>query len=146
MKLATALKNANRISDRLKSVGGIVSTPLCDFPGVKITRMWVFGSTVKGSQKPNDLDLLIEIKVIGNYRSWHESRAVRSRVRLDKRRARRTGFRGAIAAENEALKWLTKGTLNTSRHMYGVERIEIDKKVMIYPRNDLKTMVERGEL
>lgn len=154
MKLKTALKNAFLIADRVKAVNGLIATPLCEFPGMKIRRMWVFGSTVKGSQNPNDLDLLIEMKETAKGRGWWENKNL---VRLDKRAARRYGFRNPICSTHEVMVWLTKGTQKTSRHVFRDKEdyqcdpetgwiARIDKKVMIYPRNDLKAMVERGEI
>lgn len=34
---------------------------------------------------------------------------------------------------DETLMWLTKGMKNVSRHCAHKERVEIDKKVMIFP-------------
>lgn len=130
MKLTTALRYANEISNRVKSVNGILCTPLCDRESVRISRIWVFGSTVKGSQSPNDLDILIECKAVGGSRTY-------SQGKIDKRKLRSYGYRTAICAETEALKWLTKGMKNVSRHDTKYEAMEIDVKVLIYPRNDL---------
>lgn len=65
LKLATALRYANEISRRVREVNGLLATPLCGHEAVRISRVWVFGSTIKGSLAPNDLDLLIDLHEVG---------------------------------------------------------------------------------
>lgn len=136
MRRQVALNYANRISDRVKSVGGIVSTPMCGHAHTKIKRIWVFGSTVKGSEAPNDLDLMIEMEPIGSMRRF----GVRGQtsVSYDRRRFKSYGRRWEECSQHQTLVWLTKGMKKVSRHVVGIEKIEPDVMVMIYPRNDLK--------
>lgn len=133
MKLTTALRYAHEISNRVKSVNGLLGTPMCNREAVRISRIWVFGSTVKGSQSPNDLDILIECKAVGGFKTH-------SQGKLDKWRLRSYGCKTAICAETEAFKWLTKGMKKVSRHDTKYEATELDVKVLIYPRNDLKPL------
>lgn len=130
LKLKTALKNADEIARRIRSVNGLLATPLCDYEAVRISRVWVFGSTVKGSQNPNDLDLLIECKRVGKRRTWKQGK-------LDTRYMRSYGIRRAISAHDTAFMWMTKGMKMVSRHDVESEGVDIDVKVLIYPRNDL---------
>ncbi|MEJ7805450.1 MAG: hypothetical protein WKG03_05965 [Telluria sp.] len=130
MKLATALRYASEVARRVQAVNGLLATPLCNYEAVRIRRIWVFGSTVKGSQAPNDLDLLIDLAVAGRRYSHAQTRAC-------KRQLRSYGVRSAPDARDDALKWLTKGMRMVSRHCLDNECAVIDTKVLIYPRNDL---------
>jgi predicted nucleotidyltransferase len=136
MKIERAVRYAMEVASRVHSVNGILSTPLCNREAVRIKRIWVFGSTVKGSKTPNDLDLLIDINECGRRRKWRQGK-------LDKEYLRRYGMRRAINAEKDPLKWLAKGMQKVSRHTIWDEAAEIDFKVLLYPRNDfMKLMVE----
>lgn len=131
MKRTTALRYADEIAARVRSVNGLLATPLADREAVRIKRVWVFGSTVKGSQAPNDLDLLIESKAVGRHRTWKQGK-------LNRRYLRMFGVRRALCASKETYKWLTKGMKKVSRHDFEAERgIDLSPLVMIYPRNDL---------
>jgi predicted nucleotidyltransferase len=127
MKLATANKYAREVARRLHSVNGLLATPLCNSEAARISRVWVFGSTVKGSQNPNDLDLLIEIRPVGR-------RFKAKQARPDRALLRRMGVRLAPSSVEYGLKWLTKGMKMVSRHRTDVETAELDVKVLIYPR------------
>lgn len=131
MKRTTALRYADEIAARVRRVNGLLATPLCDREAVRICRVWVFGSTVKGSAAPNDLDLLIESKPVGRARSWKQGK-------LSRRYLSRFGVRRAISASDEAYKWLTKGMKKVSRHDFEIEQgLDLSPLVMLYPRNDL---------
>lgn len=130
MRRALAITYAKRIADRLHRVNGCLSTPLTNYDAVRFKRVWVFGSTIKGSENPNDLDLLIEFESCGRYfRHIH--------TRTDKEMLRRYGYRCAPDARIAAAKWLTRGMKKVSRHWSDIECVEIDKKVLIYPRFDM---------
>lgn len=130
MRREVALRYADKVAQRLHSVNGVLATPLCGHEAVRFKRVWVFGSTVKGSVSPNDLDLLIDAEECGRQRSWEQTR-------YDKEARRRYGYTVTVSAVDEALKWLTKGMKHVSRHIAATERIPIDVKVLLYPRNDL---------
>lgn len=130
MKRATAVKYAHEIARRLRSVSGLLATPNCEFEAVRIARVWVFGSTVKGSLTPNDLDILIDIKAVGRRTRWVLGR------KLDREYSRRYGFDQMPNSERYALLWLTRGMRKVSRHTTDVEKVEIDVKRLIYPRFD----------
>lgn len=131
MRRETALRYAAEITARLRGINGLLATPLCDKEAVRFSRVWVFGSTVKGSQTPNDLDLLIETAEVGRRRTWKQGKVDRKFLRMFRERR-------ALRARNEAYKWLTKGMRKVSRHCYADEQgIDLSPLVMIYPRNDL---------
>lgn len=131
MKRGTALRYAREIARRVHAVNGLLATPGCCREAVRISRVWVFGSTAKGSESPNDLDLLIEIRYAGRRRSWRQASA-------DKAYFRAHGIRVAPSARQYALKWLTKGMRMVSRHCADEECVDIDVKTLIYPRYDLE--------
>lgn len=130
MKRSTAVRYANEVAARVKAVNGLLATPLCNSEAVRIKRIWVFGSTVKGSQSPNDLDLLIEMETCGRTKTWQQTKR-------DKRRLRDNGLSLAPDSADYAFKWLTKGMKKVSRHWTQLEFARLDVKVLIYPRMDL---------
>lgn len=71
MKRETAIKYAREIARRAQSVNGLLATPGCSYEAVRIKRMWIFGSTVKGKTDPNDLDLLIEMSGVDDASNIH---------------------------------------------------------------------------
>lgn len=129
MKRKTALKYAREIARRVHEINGLLATPLCQYEAMRISRMWVFGSTVKGKQNPNDLDLLIEMTECGRSRSAAQTTA-------DKRNLRR-GFRFAPSSRSYALKWLTRGMKLVSRHDSVADGGKVGLQVLIYPRYDI---------
>jgi len=130
MRREIALRYADKIAQRLHSVNGILATPMCGSEAVRFRRVWVFGSTAKGSESPNDLDLLIEADECGRRRSWKQTK-------YDKEARRRYGYLEPVSATDEALKWLTKGMKKVSRHIAATEKVEIDVKILLYPRNEM---------
>lgn len=140
MRLQTALTNARRIAERVRSVNGLLATPVTDSEAIRIKRIWVFGSTVKGSQCPNDLDLLIDLERAGKRLGWRQTK-------YDRRYFRSYGgVKVAPSAEHQALVWLSKGMQKVSRHPLHMEEVEIDVKVMIYPRDDLTAHMDQLRL
>lgn len=137
MRLQLALRYAAEVARRVHAINGLLATPVCDAEAVRIRRIYVFGSTVKGSQNPNDLDLLIDLQRCGRHRTWEQTKK-------DKEYYRRHGIKVAPCAEIEALKWLTKGMRNVSRHIASREAIPIDTKVEIYPRWLINPSKSRG--
>ena len=130
MKRATALRYSVELARRVHSVNGILSTPGCSHDAVRVSRMWVFGSTAKGSDAPNDLDVLIELKECGRHYTWRQAR-------LDRRYFRAHGIRCAIESREDFLKWLTKGMRLVSRHCADSEGAVLDVKKLIYPRYEM---------
>lgn len=132
MRRATALRYAREIARRLHEVNGVLATPLCQREAVRIKRVWVFGSTAKGAENPNDLDVMIELDCqVGRHRSWRQAR-------IDKQYKRRHGWRVAPSQRQYFLKWLTKGMRGVSRHCLDDDVVQLDVKTLIYPRYDLE--------
>lgn len=127
MKRATALRYCREIAQRVQTVDGVIPTPFGSHQGIRIKRMWIFGSTAKGSESPNDLDLLVDYENHGDRQSWRD-------VGVDLEYQRRHGVDLVKPSINEALKWLTKGMRKVSRHTTASECVEIDVKKMIYPK------------
>ena len=95
MRREIALRYVDKIAQRLHSVNGVLATPLCNQEAVRFKRVWVFGSTAKGAESPNDLDLLIEAEGCGRQRSWRQTR-------YDKDARRRFGYKATTMAIDEA--------------------------------------------
>lgn len=74
MKRETAIKNIRQIVSRLEKCRGIIETKGAGiYDGFMVDRLYVFGSTAKGSQNPNDIDLLISGRgVNGNKNPYGE--------------------------------------------------------------------------
>jgi len=128
MKRTTAIKNANRIAEKLMSVCGIICTQEAVFDAVRVKRAWVFGSTAKGSAKPNDLDILVEMKVCGKFQ-----RGNAKRVR---------GLYGRVCWFDAARRFIRDGMKMVRIHDYDIEKglgDIISTAILIYPRNDLST-------
>lgn len=137
MKIELAERYVQRIVDRCKSVNGLLATPLCGYEAVRIHQVWVFGSTVKGAQEPNDLDIMVRANVAGRRREWWQGK-------IDNQFHRRHGVCVPLNAEREMYKWLSKGMKKVSRHEHKREKgLGIDVMVMIYPRNDFPAHMER---
>lgn len=120
---------AAEIAGRLHRFNGIIGTPNCSHEAIVVRRAWVFGSFAKGSDTPNDLDVLIDCAPAGRYQAWKPGRKIGGRL---------LGVPRMAEAENEFLKWLTQGMRQVSRHIYSHEATEFDLKLMIYPRWELK--------
>lgn len=131
MKIETANRYAVEIARRVREVNGLIPTPDCQHAFVKINKMWIFGSTVKGSCAPQDLDLLIDLEMDGKSRSWED-------VGYDIRYYRSYGIRVAKDSRAAALKWLTKGMRNVSRHCRDEELTVFDVQVEVYPNFELQ--------
>lgn len=142
MKRAVAIKKALKVAEILRSASGLIGTPGTDADAVRVKRAWLFGSTVKGKDEPNDVDILLEYEAVGR-RYW----CAKSRkhklcgARLDKRGYRSYGYRHPVEAWVEARKFIKGGMTMVRLH-----NVEIDgnfgdiaeTKVMIYPRNDFR--------
>lgn len=153
MKRQTALKNLDKIIQKVRSINGIYPTPLSDVDFVKIKRMWVFGSVAKGSKNPNDLDIFIEIYGDG-FKGVQPIRKGKKKVfRYNKEKGYflqgcfkkgvvRLGNECQPSAMKEVEKWLRQGTQKTSIHIVGHDDIfkRLDCKYLVYPRNDFKTI------
>lgn len=145
MKRATAKRMALTIAERLKSAAGVIGTPGSDHEALRVKRAWVFGSTAKGSEHPNDLDIIMEMHECGR-RFWQKG-AVQKRTRpggarLDRAFFRTHRVRMPVSCQQDALRWI-RGTMKMVRlHDYGIDGHLADGKIMIYPRNELRATIE----
>ena len=130
MKRSSAFRYSEEIARRVHAVNGLLATPLCGPEAVRISRVWVFGSAAKGSQSPNDLDVLIELRPCGRRRRWENGA-------IDRDLRRRMGIKVAQCSPPYTLKWLTKGMKMVSRHTTFSETAELDVKKLIYPRYEM---------
>lgn len=100
---------------------------------MRVLKIWVFGSTAKGSLNPNDLDLLIRMRADGVRQTWREAG-------VDPEYLRSCGIKAARDPKREAYMWLTRGMRMVSRHDFDVEMIEIDVKLLLWPKMDRRLM------
>lgn len=61
MNRILAVKNLYRVLQRVRNINGIFATPHENHEFVKIKSVWLFGSVAKGSEKPNDIDIFVEL-------------------------------------------------------------------------------------
>jgi predicted nucleotidyltransferase len=132
MDIEVAIRQATEIHIRLRTVGGVIQTPECGNTEYRVTRAFIFGSTIKGKANPNDLDLLIEGVYAGRKQALPEAKVYPEYLR-------RYGWAVPLDAMWEAYKWLTHGMQHVSRHDFAVDgRLAMRAgAVMIYPDFDL---------
>ena len=147
MKRETAIRNVQRIADTLHETNGLIGTAGTSYDAVRIKRAWVFGSTAKGKENPNDVDILLDISNAGR-RYWtnkDKDRGQRWRygARLDRRARRVFGLIVPMDAEEDAMR-----RIRDNMKMIRLHRFKHDgnfgdipqTKVMIYPRNDFAAL------
>jgi hypothetical protein len=127
MRIETALRYAAEIARRLESVNGLIPTPRGCREFYLVKKAWVFGSTIKGSDAPNDLDVLLFAENAGARQQWKT-------VGLDPSYFRAYGIRQPRRTRSEASMWLRKGMKMVSIHDTESEATIFDKKFEIYPR------------
>ena len=147
MKRETAIRNVQRIADTLHETNGLIGTAGTSYDAVRIKRAWVFGSTAKGSEHPNDVDILLDISNAGR-RYWTNKGKLhrgcnRYGARLDKYFVKR-GLQLPVDAQQEAMRRI-RGTMKMVRlHEFHIDGDFGDipqTKVMIYPRNDFAELI-----
>jgi hypothetical protein len=147
MKRQTALRNVGKVSSKLRQLGGIIGTPECSHPAVRVKRAWVFGSTVKGKQEPNDVDILVELEEVGRAQSHEREDDGYRRSNIERRYSTAQKSKGYAycgvtwpkSATAEATRFLRAGMKKVSVHDYSRSNDFGDineTKVLIYPRND----------
>lgn len=131
MKLKTALKSAASIAEQMKGSGGLIATPGCTHKYFKARKIWLFGSASKDKALPNDVDILVEGETVGE-----RSKKVRGTYRKDKRNII-SGVQFMTSSQSEAMKSIKRRRPNVNVHWAEYVTVPIDKKIMLYPRNDL---------
>ena len=143
MKAKTAINNAMKIAERIKLLNGLIGTPGTGFECFRIKRAWVIGSTIKGKENPNDLDIILDAEECG--RRFNTVKLYRKcskwphyyGAKLHKEYLRRYGMYSPVSCEYEAHKYL-RGWLKMARiHDWKIDHEAASQRIMIYPRNDL---------
>lgn len=130
MRRETAIKNAAEVARRIRQASGCLGTPGFQFEALRIRRAWVFGSTIKGSQNPNDVDILLDCEPCGRHFR------VGKGAMLDKERKRRHGYRLARDTLDGAIISLRQGMKGINIHTYQNDGELAHPRVMIWPRNE----------
>ena len=160
MKRATAIKTALEIAERVKKCSGVIGTPECEFTAFRIKRMWLFGSTAKGCENPNDVDILIDGSECGlsQFANWKSKSSMRGYVRdrkkmvtkrfikfrlgkIDKSYLKSTGVPHAISSRITALRMVRGNSKMVRFHEFDVDGSLAHPRIMLYPRNDFKAQV-----
>lgn len=119
MKRKTALKNLSTIIERLNICNGKFNLDGYDFEGLTVKKAYVFGSLVKMSDFPNDIDILIDYERFGKF---HAGRYLRG-----------------LVIENRVFINLRKGMKMIRFHDFRIDgnyNDIPDTKVMIFPDNN----------
>ncbi len=110
-----AFEYCKTIHERLKSIDGIFVGSNTDFRYKIIFNVWLFGSMAKGSENPNDLDILYDYKLLSLSREYSNYIDV------------------------QFFKFLTGGLRQISLHDFVVDNcLAEDHKIEIYPEFKLK--------
>ena len=132
MKLKSAINKAHKVAERLKSTHGLIYTPLHEYEAIRVKRAWLFGSTSKLKEEPNDVDILVEMVGIDRYKY-----GVRGSYIIDKEYLRRYGMRIPKDSMVVASKFLKNRLHHVNVHATDWVSFDPDVKILIYPRNDL---------
>jgi len=143
VKLSTSIRNAITVAERIRALSGVIETPEASRPFVRIKRAWIFGSTAKGKQNPNDTDILLEMHVCGDYQPSNVRRNHKCKryAKTDRKFLRRRGVNTGLRSEDVALRYLKKSMKKISLHSMELDGEYATDRIMIYPRNDLKNYV-----
>jgi predicted nucleotidyltransferase len=126
VKYETAIGYAHLIAARLRAVNGLIPTPRASFEYLRVRRAWVFGSTVRGKDRPNDLDIMLDVAFCGR-------QLRRMRFRRNESFIHRTLF----STFEDGARWLRRGMRNVSMHTNDEwPCLSRRCRVLIYPRND----------
>ncbi len=131
MRRETAMSHVRRIAQHLKRINGILATPNTQYPAAVIRRAWVFGSTAKGSPEPADVDILLDMRAVGE-------RTLQKRgLPFDKNAWK--CWRVKIVPETipAAVEALRENMRNVSFHLLAEDAaLQLGPLQMIYPRLD----------
>jgi predicted nucleotidyltransferase len=129
MKLSTSIRNAKIIAERVHRCNGLIGTSGALNEALRVKRMWVFGSTVKGKENPNDTDILIECETAGRF--------CYQNAKLHPISTARNGFRYKVSSIDVAYSYL-RGNLKMVRlHDVNIDGSIATPRIMIYPRMEL---------
>ena len=97
--LGISKSTVSEIARRLVSVNGLIPTHRGDHEFYLVKKAWVFGSTIKGSDAPNDLDVLLFAENAGARQKWQD-------VGFDPVYYKDHGMRTTRPTPREAKMWL----------------------------------------
>jgi len=112
MKIETALKYIEELKKRLSESNGVIATPTSSREATLFDRVWVFGSVVKGSNEPKDVDILYQCHAVGEFRMIGA---------IDGLIPDRNNGHIAESSRNRAIKILTKGMRMVRFHDYEID-------------------------
>lgn len=128
------------VVDRIRMFNGIIATPEDHHEFVKVKRVWLFGSTARGKQNPNDTDLLFEFCEGGRLkRAGKTARGSKqpNTAKIDRDYRRRYGIDIAKNTTTSLFRYL-RGHLKMIRfHDARIDAKYATDKILVYPRNDL---------
>lgn len=127
-----------------------VGTPL-----IELNACGLFGSTAKVSQTPSDVDILFEGFECGLHQNayWNCRNAVdcktnkSKKIRIaktDKDYLRRYGIRIGLSSRVTAFRFLRGNKKMVRFHPFEVDGCIAYPRIMLYPRNDLKTQINKN--
>lgn len=159
MKRKTAIKTALKLAERVKNCSGVIGTPECEYTAFRIKRMWLFGSTAKGCENPNDVDILIDGGECGliQFANWKNKKSMAGFVKDRKRKSDRTfvkfrlgktnkgylrscGVCTAVSSRLTALRMIKGNSKMVRFHEYEVDGNLAHPRIMLYPRNELNKL------
>lgn len=140
MKLKTSINNTLAVVDRVRRINGIMATPEDHHEFIKVKRVWLFGSTIRGKPNPNDTDMLFEFCEGGRLkRAGKTAKGSKqpNTAKIDKDYRRRYGIDIARSTRTSLFKYL-RGNLKMIRfHDASIDAKYATDKILVYPRNDL---------
>jgi len=112
MKVETALKYIEELKKRLSESKGVIATPTASREATSFDKVWVFGSVVKGSNEPKDVDILYQCHAVGEFRMIGS---------IDGLIPHRNNSHIAESSRNRAIKILAKGMRMVRFHDYEID-------------------------
>lgn len=129
MRRIVAINRLKKIISRLNDCNGVIETPDCNYAATRIKSAYIFGSVLKGSQTPNDIDIIVEFESVGNFRSVKEIGI------FDNRKYRSYGVMVAKRSCENAIISLRKHIPMVRIHDMKIDGDIAYPRVMIFPSN-----------
>lgn len=130
MRREIAIRRALRVADRVREAGGLIPTPRATHEFFEVKKIWLFGSTAKGSESPNDIDLLYEGNYCGaRYTSIEGKQLHKFFLGM--------GVKVPVDSEYAALKIIAKGCGMVRLHDAKIDGEIAYPRIQLYPINEL---------
>lgn len=139
MRLKTAIRHALTVAERLHAINGIIQTPECGHECMRVKRAWLFGSTARHRENPNDVDIIMETILCRPIKKTGIRRGKKSKqtAKVDRIYKRSTGIWLPKETHREGLRYL-RGNMRMIRfHDFNIDKNFAAGRIMLYPRNDL---------